>query len=182
MLQTVVVWSPIFGASIRRSLRSGARVQWHSLPAGLVRPVDVPTLRVMVEGQEMAVAVGSLGAFYGDGTVRAVLVQFRTTVPALGALRGQLRLGGLRTAASIPIVVAPRNPQVVALPNSPEYLRQTGLTGPLPPAIAGVTLTCFSMTQTLAVSKVLTGHAVEQRGRAAAPLAMTEPFRCIRNG
>lgn len=114
------------------------------LPAGLVRPVDVPTLRVMVEGQEMAVAVGSLGALYGDGTVRAVLVQFRTTVPALGALRGQLRLGGLRTAASIPIVVAPRNPQVVALPNSPEYLRQTGLTGPLPPKpLLGVTLDMF---------------------------------------
>jgi hypothetical protein len=111
------------------------------LAPGALRPGQEANVRVYVGGIEQAAYVAGLSSRHADGSLRAVLVQFRATSLGSTPATGFIALGTARPAAMTlgSEIVAPGArtagtpaglPQAAVLPTSPSYLISTDLVGP----------------------------------------------------
>ena len=98
------------------------------LPAGYLFERDLPTVALSDGTQEIARVLTPLAGRYADGSLRAVLLQFRAD-PTKTAL--QLLIGSTHTLADpAPWPIPSPMPQAVAYPSSPAFLVSTQLVGP----------------------------------------------------
>lgn len=108
------------------------------LPPGLMRPADVRHVAIFVGDVEQPVYVEPLGGLRPDGSVRSLLVQFSSDVPATGFVPAKLLIGPQVTRSTsdrtkvAPAFSYPNTPtmQAAALPTSVPYLLSTGIVGP----------------------------------------------------
>lgn len=100
------------------------------LKSGALRPDELGSVRLMVEGEAVDAAIEGTTALHGDGSLRSVVVQFRTSLRPGDRAKGWLVLGGgggKRRGGAIADV--PLFPEAVALPTSADYLISTDLVG-----------------------------------------------------
>jgi hypothetical protein len=111
------------------------------LVPGALRPGQEGNVRVYVGGIEQPVYVTGVSSRHPDGSLRAVLVQFRATSLGSTPATGFIDLGTTRPAAMTlaSAIVTPGTsasgtpaglPQAAILPTSPSYLVSTDLVGP----------------------------------------------------
>ena len=101
------------------------------LAPGRLTTAQLGQLRLVVGGVEQALYVEALQAPRADGSLRAVLVEFRYTTKAGAPIDGYLVFGQPRTTTDIPRPTTDRgSPEAVVLPTDPIYLVGTGLAGP----------------------------------------------------
>jgi len=111
------------------------------LAPGALRPGQDSLVRVYVGGVEQAAYVTGLTGVHNDGSLRAVLVQFKVaSLASATPLAGQIAIGSVRPAAmriAAPLFTpgtlvtgAPAGlPQAAVLPTDPNYLVTTDLAG-----------------------------------------------------
>lgn len=103
------------------------------LPPGHLGAGDLAMVRLEVGEEERAIHVAPLTGRHPDGSLRAVLVQFRATLDRSSAQRANLLLGpGIsRTLPDLqPVPITWAEPPAVALPTSADYLASTLIVGP----------------------------------------------------
>jgi hypothetical protein len=100
------------------------------LAPGALRPGEEGRVRLVVDGAEPAVRVAPLAGRHADGSLRAVLVQFRYVPARGGAPDATLLLGAPRRAAAFAAVAPPAVPDAALLPAEPEYLIAADVVGP----------------------------------------------------
>ena len=111
------------------------------LPPAALRSADVERLRVTVDGQERPAHIAALHGTHPDGSLRAVLVQFRADLPAGRPARAMLELAAGAAARRLPRQPTdPDSIRAVALPFSASYLVSTGIVGQTIPVSASRTL------------------------------------------
>jgi hypothetical protein len=112
---------------------SGATLVSSGIPLvpGALRADQLGQVQVWAGGQQQAVYVEALQGRHPDGSVRALLVQFRPALTQGAPVPGELCLGVARTTADLgKTAVTWDVPEGVALPSDPAYLVQTDLVGP----------------------------------------------------
>ncbi|MFN8666703.1 MAG: hypothetical protein U0164_05820 [Gemmatimonadaceae bacterium] len=100
------------------------------LRRGALRPDGVGAVRLMVEGQAVDAAIQGTAALHADGSLRSVVVQFRTSLRPGDRAKGWLVLGGGAGKRRGPALSdLPAYPEAVALPTNADYLISTDLVG-----------------------------------------------------
>ena len=128
------------------------------LPPGAVRAGGIGNIRVTLDGAETPAYVGALHGTHPDGSLRAVLIQFRADLPA-GRPVGRPAAAMLELDGPPALPRLPRQPvaldsiQGIALPYSAGWLVSTGIVGP---------------TITVAESRTLRGSFYTYEVKAAA--------------
>jgi len=103
------------------------------LVQGAFQPAAIANLRMYVSGVEQPARIQALEGRFHDGSVRAVLVQFTTTVNGAQTASASLRLVGARPALAMPpLMETSLAPDAAALPSDATYLRSTNAAGKLP--------------------------------------------------
>ena len=107
------------------------------LPPGAVRGGDVDRIRITVRSAEVPAHVTALHGTHPDGSLRSVLVRFRTEIrPGRGA-EALLEIGAGAAGSRLVRASGDRDSvQAVALPFSAAYIVSTGIVGPTVPASA----------------------------------------------
>jgi hypothetical protein len=101
------------------------------LPPGTLRSDQLSEIRLFVGGQEQRLYVEALEGTHADGSLRAVLVQFRAELVAGASRPGQLLFGQQRATQDIAKPSTSRAaPAAIVLPTDPDYLTRTLLVGP----------------------------------------------------
>jgi hypothetical protein len=102
------------------------------LKRGMLFPGQLKFVRVVVDGADRSLHVDSLAGRHADGSLRAVLIQFRDSVRSSNWKRAQLLLGEPRAGSTlaIPDEYDRGLPQASPLPSDANYLVQTELAGP----------------------------------------------------
>lgn len=102
------------------------------LTPGLLRPDATARVALLVGGREQAIYIEPLASRHRDGSLRAILVQFRHPLTRGTPVNGLLVIGPSvrRTTTDLPKAAIAAMPAAVALPRSAEYLVRTELVGP----------------------------------------------------
>lgn len=101
------------------------------LTPGLLMPGALDKVRVFVSGAEQSIYVEQLEGRHADGSLRSVLIQFKSPVTLATPLQGELVVGQSRATVDLPKPTAGRSmPAAVALPTDPNYLIGTNIVGP----------------------------------------------------
>jgi len=118
------------------------------LTPGLLRPGDESHVALTVGGVEQSVYVEPLRGRHPDGSLRAILLQFRSDVGG-APVAGNLIVGSSVTRSTSDIAKTPvtwMEPQAVALPTSPHYLVGTWIVGPTIPVSETPAIPSFFQT------------------------------------
>ena len=118
-------------ATIVRFAGSGATLVSSGIPLtpGLLYPADASKVRVLVNGIEQPVYVEALSGLHANGSLRAVLVQFRRNLAADERVPAVIEVG-IRPTQTIARPTEDRTvPDAAILPDSPIYLVGTDIAG-----------------------------------------------------
>jgi hypothetical protein len=99
------------------------------LPPGAVTPTQLKQIKISIAGKEQSLYVEALKGTHKDGSLRSVLVQFRTSLMQGQSVTGKLEFQGRGTTDLARTDVTWSTPDAVALPTNPDYLVTTLLVG-----------------------------------------------------
>lgn len=102
---------------------------------GMLSVAQLGTVRLLIGGVEVPIAIRALSGVHSDGSLRSVHVQFRALARVAGT-RAVLQLGSTSSARRLVIDTSIKTTDVAVLPVDPNYLIATELFGKTVPVLA----------------------------------------------